>query len=274
CCGLSGAQAYECIRTLAINGRWQEMPRACAQMNNHDDRHDDRANETTIENLIAAAIQKGAFVPTASCRQAHASEKAIDLDPTKTDLLQENQLLAVPPPPEMLNKVSFLSPSSVDIPSQTPLENYQYFVDQGYCCVKVMAAGRTLKIPALKEAYSWDQQLILSIWHCLQRVEHSSASSAERGSSVSAMQSPLLDWFETTAQLSSQKRLEKFSRDFIFWGLKAVPIAIFIDSLAPFEGVPHALETLFTWIWKCYRQLEQQTNCHPLRFVVLGKVVT
>lgn len=51
-------------------------------------------------------------------------------------------------------------------------------------------------------------------------------------------------------------------------------MAIFIDSLEPFQDIPHALGTLFTWIWQCYQQLEQQTDYHPLRFVLLGKVVT
>lgn len=76
------------------------------------------------------------------------------------------------------------------------------------------------------------------------------------------------------ARLSPQKRLEHFSNDFIFMRLNNAPMAIFIDSLEPFTDSPRALETLFTWIWKCYKQLEQQAYYHPLRFVVLGKVVT
>lgn len=229
------------------------MLRESAGMKNHND----GVNEKTIEQLVASAIQKGTFSPTAHARQAYARQAK--MGQTKASRTQSGHA------PSALD--------SVEILNQTPLETHQYFLSRGYRCVTSVTADFNHHRPTLKETYSWDEQLILSVWRCLQIFEDSAESSPQEGLASSTLRNPLLKWLKTAAQLSPHKRLERFFNDFLFVRLRNAPMVIFIDSLEPFTSNPYALETLFTWIWRCYQQLEQQNDFHPLQFVVLGKVV-
>jgi len=235
-----------------------------AGMENHNDELLNEASNDAIEQFIASAIQKGTFSPTVN---AHLQQSSLQASKLPAASPNANQ-------PAPLEAAALSAGDSVEILTYTPLEIHRYFLSQGYYCVTSITANEKSHHSALKETYSWDQQLILSIWHCLETFEGFSKPSPQPMSSSRRSQDPLPECLKTTAHLSPQKRLEHLTKHVIFHGLKVAPIAIFIDSLEPFEHIPNALETLFTWIWQCYQQLEQQTGCHPLRFVVLGKVVT
>lgn len=151
-------------------------------MKNHNDADKDGVNDVAIEPLIASAIHKGTFSPTAHARQANAQHLA------NTETTQASPLHAGQPPaaqqlskenqPDALKTVSDLTCDCIEILNPTPLETHQYFLSQGYRCVTSVTSDYRLNRPALKETYSWDEQLILSVWNCLQVLEDSAASSA------------------------------------------------------------------------------------------------
>lgn len=181
----------------------------------------DETNDAAIEQLITSAIQKGTFVPTS---RAHLANTDLEnTHPASTHQPNADQVQAAPlqagspapaqpnsAQPDSLSSVSPVSGDCVKIPNQTPLETHRHFLNQGYRCVTSIIASDSLNIPALQETYSWDQQLILSVWHGLQVLEGSSESTLQRVSSSSAWQHPLLEWFQTTVQLSPPKASRAF----------------------------------------------------------------
>lgn len=143
---------------------------------------------------------------------------------------------------------------------------YDHFCQQGYRCIRTSGVmpsvlTRCDRLKTTSALYSWDQQLILSIWISLHPAEP-----------AHSLLSLLSKWFQTTAQLAPRQRLEHFARDVLFAELSTFPIAIFIDDISPMKGIPLALETLFTWIWQCDRRLKKYDD-HPLKFILLGKLV-
>ncbi|MGB3300107.1 MAG: AAA-like domain-containing protein [Phormidesmis sp.] len=103
-------------------------------------------------------------------------------------------------------------------------------------------------------AASWDKQLISLIWDSLYPTEAIALSK----------------WLEATATLSTQRRLEHFTRDLLFPELLLQPLVIFIDEIDYLLEVPEAIRNLLIWIEKCYSLRDKHGEYQPLSFVLLG----
>ncbi len=126
----------------------------------------------------------------------------------------------------------------------------------GYRCATVQATqmGCSLNAQNSQENDPWDKPLIASIWDSLNPSDSSTITS----------------WLEATAQLSSQRRLEHFTRDLLFPELLEKPLVIFIDEIDYLLGIPQAICALFRWIEKSRSLQANRQEYKTLSFVVLG----
>jgi adenylate cyclase len=149
--------------------------------------------------------------------------------------------------------------SSLRIKTRHRLEGLGYrcatvqVTDISLASSSVELAKELAKEPA-KSASSWDKQLIALIWDSL----HPGASAT------------LSQWLEATARLSSQRRLEHFTRDLLFPELREQPLVVFMDEIDYLLESPEAAYDLLSWIAKCYNLRDKYGEYQSLSFVMLG----